>query len=313
MPHWGAEDRHRKEWQEVMREAGGRGGWAPIKGGGKEGEQEGAWEVGRLEGARKGLTGVEYLVSWKGWEGYDSWEPEGGFRGVVWKEEVRRARAEGWRCSSWREALEREHGKLGMEARTRSKGQWAQDRVLGMTKQFWRYAADKGGGEEAAQARGGTDKVERERVRRRSEGVRRLYITTVKGDRGSHTLLREDWSYGNITSKEKDWGGGAQWVDWGGTEVLRPDLTKAELRQARQHVLMRLYIREEAMEEKDGVGLITERGVQVTLDEAERKGQDTAVTKGYIKEMLELCSRHQVTHVAFTDGSYTPGTLQEEG
>ena len=80
-----------------------------------------------------------------------------------------------------------------------------------------------------------------------------------------------------------------------------------------QHVLMRVYIREEAMEDKEGVGLITERGVQVTLDEAERKGQDTAVTKGYIKEMLELCSRHQVTHVAFTDGSYTPGTMQEEG
>ena len=172
-------------------------GWGQLQGSVLEGEEEVVWEVQGVEGARRGLRGLEYKVAWKDWEGWDSWEHEEHLQKTL-DAEMAKARKEGWECSSWREWLECQYSPMEVDRRVLWKGSRAQAEVLQMVQDFWEYAVQKGGGEEKVEGRRRLDAVEKKPMQRRSEGLRRLYVGGG---------LQESWSFGHNPELQERWGG----------------------------------------------------------------------------------------------------------
>jgi hypothetical protein len=193
-------------------------------------------------------------VEWEGWEGedWDTWEPEDNISKGL-RKEMQQAKATGWVLGSWREWLEQHYLPAEVERRTVWKGRHTEQATTQMAKDYWAYAEAKGGGQAKAEARRQIDrKPEAGRKVRRSEGRRSLYLTG----------LSEDWSYGHSPEAQGKAGTAEamEWVDWEGDQVLRTDLTGVQRQKEREHPLMRIYVREESMEEAQGGGLGKLRG-----------------------------------------------------
>ena len=74
-----------------------------------------------------------------------------------------------------------------------------------------------------------------------------------------------------------------EWVDWDGDGVLLNNLSESEMVKVRAHPLMKLYVREEGVEEAEGEGMRSEMGVAVKMDEKEREGRCADKTKAKIR------------------------------